>query len=234
MSSTWKLENERATVNLGDWEIELAPTAPSDGLKFGKQGKLVWNALCVQPQPAHGLKTEEAYCREGDLIVRFDQSESDKFAFGLDWRVLATEQAQMAGVEMWASVQTDDLDSEPVLVLSSCAAEGEYWDVLSHADLTGQPAESGAATPRGPAALISRSRDSTALWLIEPSDQRHAEMLSSPSEAQQRIELFGHFMEKGVIRRARMQFYVCDGDLSRELIHELYVAFANSPLPLTA
>lgn len=233
MTKSWDIGKECATAKAGSWELSLNPLAPKQGLQLSKSGTQTWEVLSVEAVPAHALKAEEAYVRGDDLIVRFDQSDEDNFAFQLDFRVLpdAREQVEM-GVELWLSVQTDDLESEPTLKVGSHSPTGQYWDILDHGKVLGDSKDINADS--SPAALVCIADKQTGVWLIEFGDQRHADLLSSPGESEQRIELFGHFMEKGVIRRARMRFFLIEGEVEDQLLKELYQEFSESPLPLTA
>ena len=48
------------------------------------------------------------------------------------------------------------------------------------------------------------------------------------------LRYFSHFMEKGVIRRARMRFYLSRREaFDVESISQLYESFTQSELPLT-
>ena len=72
------------------------------------------------------------------------------------------------------------------------------------------------------------------LWLIDPHDLKQARWLSQPGECQQRVELFGDFLEKGVIRRARMQLLVADQAIDRQQAGAAYRQLSSRELPLTA
>lgn len=232
MLTSWTLSDGSACVSFGKWTAELSPTQPSQGLRVGKPDTASWSVLAVHPHPSHSLQPEEVYLRQSDLIARFDQSPGDAFAFQLDWRLLPLEEQVLFGVELWMSIQTDHLDSKPVLRVSSRTSCGEPWEVLRHQQILSQ--DGGDQSPQGPAALIARPEGYTGVWLVEPSDQRQAELVSTSADSEQCVELLGHFMEKGVIRRARMRFYLIEGVVSAEQLRAVYQDFSNSPLPLTA
>src|SRR5690606_18737624 len=130
---------------------------------------------------------------------------------------------------LWLSVQTDLLDTQPELEIVCNAFPGLRWTTFEHHQLapkseapaTESPATGSQSTiklpdtgaspgkdaPRGPAALLCSSPPGSGqaaaqgLWLIEPTDQCHARRCSEEDQAEQCLRLFGHFMEKGVIRR---------------------------------
>lgn len=232
MSNIWNLQEDYAEAQAQAWRARLQPTNPQRGVQLQTRDDHVWTIFEVHAIPRHSLATEEVYIRQGDLIARFDQAEQDEFAFQIDYRIIESRHSAAAGIELWLSVQTDNLDSEPILVVHCETPEGEPWETLDHASLMGDKV---AGEPNsGPAAIVGRTSSHTGIWLIEPTDQHQAAVLSSPFEPQQRLELFGQFMEKGVIRRARMRFFVLEGNTSAETLQQLYIEFAQSPLPLTA
>ena len=94
---------------------------------------------------------------------------------------------------------------------------------------------------RGPAALVCETTSAdqandilTGVWLIAPGDQRHSRLQTNDSQSTQCVRLFGHFMEKGVIRRARMRFLLAAETITNQQIAVAYRHLAESPLPLTA
>ena len=234
MSAKWDLGQPTALGRKGSWTVHLDPLHPEQPLRFCPDSEKLesWQAVAIRPLPHHSLQTEEVYVRENDLIVRFGQSEQDEYAFQLDWQMLGDFTSLVHGVELWVSIQTRLLDSSPELEISS---EGEFagWRVYQHEQLTAQAIRSGKSTTA--AALVSSgTAGTTRLWLIEPSDQSQVRLLTAADESVQRVRLFGSFLEKGVIRRARMRFMIIEGELSTETLKSIYREFAASPLPLTA
>ena len=238
MTSPWQFKDGTATANAqADVSIAMNPVQPIDGIKLGRSGEDAWNVFAIKTAPEFSFIPEEIYVREQDLIARFKQSAADQFALQLNWRIVEMSDARVSCIELWASIQTDLLDTHPV-VIASCASPKGGWEVKTHCDLseTTEPSSGRAEVMHDavPAALIARSGDSVGVWMIERTDQQDAELLSPLENGQQDVELFGHFMEKGVIRRARMRFYTVAGELSEASLRELYQEFCASPLPLTA
>jgi hypothetical protein len=137
---------------------------------------------------------------------------------------------------MWVSIQTDYLDSQPKMRISCDTLDACSWEVFSHGEVMGDSSLDDAES--SPAMLLAKpakgNGGSQLVWFVEPTDQRHAEWLETGDSSQCTVELFGHFMEKGVIRRARMRAFVIQSELNVDILRELYIDFANSPLPLTA
>lgn len=234
MASSWELLEKYARAKRADSLVTLAPAHPNDGLtvQIGEQPS--WRLLSVCPNPTHSLSPEEIYVRDQDLISRFDQLDSDTFGFQLDWKLLEPEAPQIWAFELWASVQTDLLDSSPSLTVACRSPAQEPWRVLSASELLSQSTSGQSEdAQRSPAILVSTSHGMVGVWMIEPTDQRHTRLVENQGE-ECAVNLFEHFMEKGVIRRARMRFYLVGGDVSDDAIISLYRRFADSPLPLTA
>ncbi len=279
----WRLSEASAIGVVGASQIEVVPSAPARGAHWQikttqaeqptvagepEAGKPVaWQLAAVRPILAHSSQPHEVYSRQSDLIVRYGQGPSEQFSYQLDWRLLQPAAPFAAAVELWLSIQTDLLDTQPELEIACTAPPGLSWSTFEHRQLiptTASPApgvpapevsaaakamatesSESADSQRGPAALLcsaAAGADRAAvqgLWLIEPTDQRHARRCSADEQAEQRVRLFGHFMEKGVIRRARMRFLLAAALDSHAMItHEQVIAayrdFADSPLPLTA
>lgn len=229
----WTAEKEHFEAVTPGGKIVYVPQTPKVGVAIQRKLPKAWNVCSVRPVPDHSLFIEEAYVRGSDLISMFDQRDSDSFAFALHHCLLESDNSRVS-IESWFSVQTDDLDSEPVLSVSCRSADASYWETMSHQEVIADSSGESLAGSTSPAAIVCQNSEESGIWLIDHGDQQHCELLSSPAEAEQRIELFGHFMEKGVIRRARMRFHLVDGEASPAVIRELYEAFLNSPLPLTA
>ncbi len=233
----WSLSKSSASGEIGSTKVEVHPAEPQQYSRIQLDGQAgqCWRFAAVKALPRHAAVPQEIYTRELDLIARFQQSQDDTFAFQLDWQLLAATGLFAGGVELWLSVQTDLLEVEPELEISCLALDRFDWETYSHAELTGE--RESASEAFGPAAIVSganQKTEGTGVWLIEPTDQRHARVVSALSDAEMRVRLFGHFMEKGVIRRARMRFLFAGETVSRGQIEAAYGDFANSPLPLTA
>jgi hypothetical protein len=140
-----------------------------------------------------------------------------------------------------------------MLEVASRSLGKSAWQVWNHSQLSAS-ALADDAPHRGPAALVCQLQTAagqtySGLWLIEPTDQRHASLnveqpLETPDNGNEqsqtassqvaRICLFGHFMEKGVIRRGRMRFQLAPCAIEHKHVCSAYEQFSHSPLPLTA
>ena len=111
----WELDNGQAVGSVGPWQLAVQPTQPAAGISIKREGFDDCTLLGIQAAETHQLVPEEVYVRGNDLIARFDQSVEDQFAFQLDWRIISPQEDGseilecFPGVELWLSVQTDDL-----------------------------------------------------------------------------------------------------------------------------
>ncbi|QDV25008.1 hypothetical protein [Aureliella helgolandensis] len=239
MTTPWEIEAQCVVGRSpgaadSDLQLRVVPGAPTSFAQLvrGAEAECIWELLSVTPLPEHSSKTEEVYVRGNDLIARYAESSGDQFAYGLYWQWLERSAKVDWGLELWMSVQTGLLDASPVLAVSSKSLSSGQWEVYQHRTLSGDCLPD--AAPRGPAAMVCRSDVATAVWLVEPTDQVHVQLQSPLDANQQTLRVFGHFMEKGVIRRARMRVHFAARVMGQDEIAELYHQFANSPLPLTA
>lgn len=237
MSICWSPLRTVAQTEVNGWRIELDPNQPTQSLLIFKPRGPRWQALAVQPLPNHSMVAEEIYVRQQDLIVRFGQSPQDFYGFQIDWRILDPLPSFRVGVEVWVSIQTQLLDTAPAISVSS--QSDAAWTAWSHKDLIDTQMYTGGdgvqvAAMDHPAAWTSHSGGSSCLWLIDPSDQSQLSWHSQPRDHRQQADLFGAFLEKGVIRRARMQLWVGPKLLQRKQVQRVYRQLINRHLPLTA
>jgi hypothetical protein len=251
----WQITNASARGSTEQGAIEVFPNQPAQPARLHLTGDspICWEAAAVRPIPSHATTPEEVYARENDLICRYQQSDQAAFSFQLDWQLLPPQGPFELGAELWLSVQTNLLNTQPMLEIVSRSLGKSAWQVWNHPQLSDN-ALADDAPHRGPAALVCQLQTAagqtfSGLWLIEPTDQRHASLhVEQPLEAQDngneqtqatssqvaRICLFGHFMEKGVIRRGRMRFLLASSPIEHKDICSAYEQFSHSPLPLTA
>jgi hypothetical protein len=263
MTAEWIASEDDFRFQSNDFEIRINPRAPGTSLRISRGDRFIWEALSLTPQPKHSLIPEEIYTRQHDLIARFAQSEKDQFAFQIDWRVLAAEAPFVVGLEVWISLQTQLLDTSPSMqLISSGEAAWQAWPgrqaergdegipigspqfdhrgaevrdrVQRNSDSGDNSSSHDCHFGPAPAALHTEFGDLSGLWLIDPRDQGQVSMQSEPTDRVQRATLFGEFLEKGVIRRARMQFLVATGPLNDSEIEMAHRQLVERDLPLTA
>ena len=125
-----------------------------------------------------------------------------------------------ACVELQVSINTSLLDTAPTVVVGNLLRAEEAFDL---------PAYQGCAT-------IVRPRD--AAWsyvqIVHPVDYaRPCRTSQTPAGLQLRTMLFGRYLEKGVIMRARVRGAIVARTRDEAAATALYNDFLRAPLPLT-
>jgi hypothetical protein len=223
---TWNLEKLRATYAVNGWQVELNPTDPAAGLDLRHHGKACGTLLRVIPLPSHARCIQEAYVRESDLIVRYEQDGNDLYSFQLNWRAFDSGLSDALGLEMWLSIQTSLLDTYPTVDIRSLTSGGP-WTTLTLRDVH-QSEEDWTA------GIVSRCADQSTLIMVQASDAQQADLQPCQSPLENSLRMFGSFMEKGVIRRARLCLVATPHELQQTEIEQAYAQFSACPLPLTA
>ncbi len=235
---SWKVGDRDARVQNGGWIGMILPASPSAGLELSNEDWLdrMWRLVTINPNPRHSCTIEERYLREGDYIVRYKQTDKDKFSFQIDWREITPELDSNFefGVEMWISVQTALLNVQPTIELTS-EVGGASWETIHHRQLVGSSNDAAvpAEKPPAPAAMIARTDSGTVVQLVHPSDQEQVEYQEVKRKSVRSMRLFGQSMEKGVIRRARVRIMATIEEVDLSRVTESYQRFQDSPLPLT-
>ncbi len=205
--------------------VVVFPHEPHKGVRFESATGELCSLLRVHPQPAHGLSIQESYVRQKDLIVAYAQSNDDQYGFQLNWRLRDLDnQPDVLAIELWLSIQTRLLDTHPTIELSSncISARWKSIDVSVGGERISSPA------------VHASGAGCHCMVFAQPSDAIQCEFVESHVPTECRWRLFGHFLEKGVIRRARFFAVVSASPLTSDLEREVFAQLINSPLPLTA
>jgi len=154
----------------------------------------------------------DAYVRESDLIALYPQQYPWPFGYQADFRYRDDLPGGMQSLELWISVSTSMLECNPKLHL------------IPETKVTPSPVREIAIATHGRSALI-----------VHPLDSADCEsVLGGDSAGVGHWDVFGGFMEKGVIRRAR---FLCAWSKQQEASpawEQVLDWFSQSPLPLTA
>lgn len=221
--SPWTLRGTSAAFSTAEWSGKIDLEDPARGLELS----------CGSTEPTSGFLgvdfappcrpfEKDCYVRQGDLISAYPQRDNRKFSLQLDYRLLEATADRLL-IELWISIQTYLLDSRPTVTVS-CRADDDSGRTQ------------GLDNDRTNRAVIEGSigRALHWAWLIHPRDQGDTSWQWKADQHVYEADLFGHFMEKGVIRRARMRCLIGTTELTPLEINEAYQTFAASPLPLTA
>ena len=115
------------------------------------------------------------------------------------------------------------------------------WSSWNHQQLIGDTdsvhdaADSGwsGSQTNARAVVMNTTGECSFVWLVEPRDQVQLQWTGPTNEAKQTAELFGSFLEKGVIRRARLQLLVSQQKVGLPEIQTAYTQLRHRELPLT-
>ncbi len=154
---------------------------------------------------------DEAYSRLDDFIVCYPQKYPWPFSYQLDVRVQPSDENLLVA-ELWLSVQTSMLECNPQLSLVPTSPNAP-WSSHGHSLYSG---------------------DRRSALAIHPLDKDDCRIHADRSSSLEQLELFGRFMEKGVIRRGRLLFIGSASPIPEKQMIDLYKRFADSSLPLTA
>ncbi len=213
-----------ASLEVGSFQFELDARGGADGIGFRVSNRLVVNTSSanVRFEPVG----QQALPRIADQFVRGDEWHvalpQDQGTYSLDIvfrpivESLSSESGQCAVLEATLSIHTSLLDSHPMIDLVVPSKS------VRRARTIGDPSKHEAC------AAITLS--DTASILLGPRDYPHTTDCSNSEGL--RLRLFGEFLEKGVIRKARP--WIVLGSPSDEMIQQLWDQLCESPLPLGA
>lgn len=184
----------------------------------------------------------DSYNRGNDLIATYAGTEGWPFAPQIYWTV---ESMEIGGVavhtfSIMLSIQTDRLDTHPEIVVSSrlpteevlrVSVAGDELLVDSHAD--GELQIDPLATACCQLWRLP-GEELTYAEIMPRSDFRRLSVERASHASSSRWELFSEFLEKGVIRRARLQATFLPRDNDVQLAAECCQMIDRRPLPLTA
>lgn len=228
----WKLNGTEAYLEQGKWRALYCTAHPELGVLLTHSDSKTCRALVglIQPSAGSSRPASESYVRQNDLIADFAQSDQSQFGFETYFRLVQNTTHDLLGLEIWLSVQTELLDSTPAMDLTSIIPNSQ-WESVSDLMVEGVPA-GWRSLPQGDSSAIAGLG---ALVLVHPLDVAQTSYVANPLTGRDMLPLriFSHFMEKGVIRRARVQIYLSCEPFSAGLCRELFEQFAASELPLT-
>ena len=194
-----------------------------------------------------GARLREAYVRGNDLVTKYDDSAGQPIRTTVYWRgqTIVGQNVSYPAVSLAVSIETDLLDTYPTIQVTSIVKGSEtvvVRDLFGEHPVPNPPDslidETGCVTFSDQVLVVYRWVDTNWSYaeMTHPSDfQRLTLFGTGPQQVDQRAEwrLFGQFLEKGVIRRARLQgvWLPKRDDVPQAL--ECYRAFVESKIPLT-
>lgn len=229
----WTIEEqrEREAVNVSErlvghiiadgHEWVCRATGGTDGISLGDPDGLLH--LTVQPSQGENLPVAvENYVRGDEWKVTFPQS-TGQFGLRISLRAVFASATRLV-LEPTLSIQTSLLDTHPTLMLS--AMGGTTESSLIEVESSEQKVSVHSVRLAGQAGQIA--------VLLGPYDAP----FTADHSSDQRVELqiFGEFLEKGVIRKARPWVILdrSETGLSKFDLQHYAKSLCETPLPLTA
>jgi hypothetical protein len=183
----------------------------------------------------------EAYVRANDLVAAYQQTPDWPFAPQLYWRanLLRGIEGVMASASLLVSVQTSLLDTCPRIGVTSTVPRGELLLVSNDASRQARVEPLKKETrilPSGEICCVLARSDDEAFSYVEfmPASDFHEAFIRVSDQASA-IEwrLFSDFLEKGVIRRARIYAALLPRENDVECALACCQASQRLELPLT-
>jgi len=192
------------------------------------------------------MRLAEAYVRAGDLVATYLTEPAWPYRPQIYWQtdVLSGVPQVLASLSLIVSIQTDLLDTRPRLGVASQMPADELVHVAVNSQ--GHSAQSLTVAKRHvlePEAklqgILVRLPGGEASYVecAPASDFREVRVSPAHDEsegAKLEWQLFDEFLEKGVIRRARVHAFFLPREDDVRLAAECARALATRPLPLTA
>jgi len=185
------------------------------------------------------LPLADAYIRGDDLVATYQPTDDWPYSPQLYWsaRPLEAIDALLGSLSLLISVQTHLLDTWPRMNVGSQLACQELLQVDPSADTTLRLQPNGTIRPSTGACCVLHRLAEPAISYVEIMPASDFRELSVRHDAGRgyRAEwhLFADFLEKGVIRRARLQCAFLPRKNDVQLSFACCAAMNQRPLPLT-
>ena len=249
----WQLDYPHAEFHSDRWSAVLDLANARNGLTqlvAGSQslrGALMGVAV-GRPSEAAGAIDQgdcEAYLRGDDLVAVYDRLQQNSLRTSIYWRATGSTHNDDPGESMllMVSVETDLLDNWPAVQISSELNAAELLLMESADENVGRCGSTwNAVKPSSegclhyPTAVLMRPHDCDVSYLemTHPSDFQSLDYEHHNGAVSVCWNLLGQFLEKGVIRRARLQGVWLPRQDDQQTAVERYRRFADSAAPLTA
>ena len=247
----WTIESNVGRLRSQLLQAEIDLTHPDRGIvamqlagrrQMGARLQLSCRAEeSTQSAPAWSADLVDAYVRGHDLVASYSGTDAWPYSPTVYWSADSTAPgcSDHASLSLLVSIQTDLLDTRPRLfVCSSLPADEVLMVTVVDDDLVVDSHGEGeqAVDPRASACgLVWRLPGETVSYVeIMPATDFHNFSIDRNSNTiGSRWELFGEFLEKGVIRRARLQSLFVPREDDVQLAAEACQSIEGRPLPLT-
>jgi hypothetical protein len=249
----WKFENSLATLRCGSLIGQVNVAEPHLGLhQLRLESSALAGRICSVERDAPTnssantwpAKLADAYVRGDDLVATYQATDDWPFAPQVYWRsdTLSSIDPVLSSLSLEVSVSTHLLDTHPRIVAVTHLAADEVLHVM--------PSDRGdmrttllldrksviPQTDRGECCLLWRLPGALISYaeIVPARDFRDLTVRQEKDgTCQARWELIAEFLEKGVIRRTRLQSAFLPRERDIELAADCCRSVAAQPLPLT-
>ena len=246
--NAWRLAGSIGEFTAGAFSARVDVSRPELGLQHvALHGRpLDARLLCIgrdaaEPSARH-WPVADAYVRGGDLVAAYRPQDDWPFLPQVYWRANASASTgePLCSLSLFISVQTHLLDTWPrIQIQSQVPADESLLIAAGGAAAAATSLSSGQHTIRpttGPACVLQRlaSQQFSYAEIMPASDFRELSIASdAKGSCGTRWELFGDFLEKGVIWRARLHAILLPRENDIALARAFCLALEKRPLPLT-
>lgn len=243
----WSLHNNAAQLNCGNLSGCIDASRPNAGL-HGITVAPPTAITALRVYRADGaddkswpLPIAESYVRGSDLVASYQPAGDWPFSPQLYWRAnsLQAVRGVLSSISLLVSVQTHLLDTVPQIGVASTlpcdefllvASDGKARPRSERIDLSQQ-----LHSPNGDCCVVARFRDVPLSYAeIMPAGDFQAVRASSGANGSTlEWRLFAEFLEKGVIRRARLHAAMLPRENDIDIAAACCAAIDKLELPLT-
>ena len=257
--SIWSLQGALAELHCGPLSGQVDVARPHLGLRqlsidrVRIQGTLLRAIRSAEPraiEPATStdeadgwpLPVADAYVRGHDLVASYRSIDDWPYAPQLDWQAntLNSVEGVRASLSLLVSVQTHLLDSRPQISVVSQMPSAEQLRMS-----TGEGERASVEPVEGDERMLPFGSTCCVIRRSVAASLSYVEIVSAVDFCDVRItrdgqgdsivewRVFAEFLEKGVIRRARIHSALVPRENDIELAIECCAAIEQHPLPLT-
>jgi hypothetical protein len=246
-TDVWKFQRPVAELQLGSLAARIDASQPQLGLhQLRLQTQAVSGSLfSLKPSElaAWPAALADAYVRGSDLVATFEPANDWPYAPTIYWRAEqpAAGRGALTALSLLVSIQTNLLDTHPRVCVATELPAAEVLQLS-----TGAGCQVNATVLKSQTCSITSDAATTGmLWQLPGGQLSYVEIAEANDFRQLVIErddrgicraewaLFAEFLEKGVIRRARLQAAFLPRENDAERAAELCRSLESRPLPLT-
>ena len=245
----WQIEHQHAVWKSRRLSARVHLTHPESGLHCVRLGTDEWIGASIHEVSLPCADSDawefidDAYVRENDLLVTYRESAFAALRTQLQWRVQELS-GTLILLELTASVQTPCRECDPRIRIST-SMPTTYWQILGGEtecvwDLaTRSTIDQVAIRVAEPGVVLVHSADESGPCLaqaIPASDLVDAGLERNRAKAGSVLAqtYFAHRLEKGVLRRVRLQAYVATNSRALEAVQSTALQSLHQSPPLVA